>query len=366
MSTSVESTRRLRVVALEGSAYDRGRAHGAVLRDEIHAVLEKTLSAFGEQVDAPGSVAMSQFLSRTDFVPAIRRWTPDLLDEVEGIAAGAAIAVDAALFLQLADELTLAEMVANRCSTAALVDDGHGRTILGQNMDIEPWLDGFQVVFHHAAAGKRAERLVLSHAGCVALNGVSAAGIGICCNSLTSLRGRPDGLPVACIVRGVLDARSVAAAVELVGGVTHASGQAYTIAGPGEVHGFECSGDRVVAYEPMTPGRFVHTNHPVANDDLCDRWRRVDISAVDHPGVRNTVSRLETLERHLGVRADVETLREALGSTEDPVNPVCRADTASASFTFASTIATFGDAVAWDVAPGPPDRHPYERLELPT
>jgi isopenicillin-N N-acyltransferase like protein len=72
-------------------------------------------------------------------------------------------------------------------------------------------------------AGSDLEAFVLSFAGMIGLNGLNKRGVAICCNSLGQLMGRPDGLPVACIVREVLKQESEGDAAAFVQQIEHAS-----------------------------------------------------------------------------------------------------------------------------------------------
>ena len=57
---------------------------------------------------------------------------------------------------------------------------------------------------------------MLTHAGLIGLNGLNSAAIGVCCNTLKQLANCRDGLPVACVVRGVLRQETAAAAVDFL------------------------------------------------------------------------------------------------------------------------------------------------------
>ena len=94
-----------------------------------------------------------------------------------------------------------------------------------QNMDLEGLRNGFQVLLHIKYPGSTHEVMVVSNAGCIGWNGMNNKGIGICCNTLLQLSNCRDGLPVNCIVRGVLEQTTEVDAVKFVQQVKHASGQ---------------------------------------------------------------------------------------------------------------------------------------------
>jgi len=77
---------------LQGAPYERGLAHGETLRSQIHEVVGRWKGELARMYQMDADEAIARFIGGTDFVPAIRRWTPDLLDEMRGIAAGADMA----------------------------------------------------------------------------------------------------------------------------------------------------------------------------------------------------------------------------------------------------------------------------------
>ena len=89
-----EKSKKLEVLVLEGTARERGRAHGEALRDLIHEHHSRWLDALQKQTGMDEQLYLDRLLAETNFMPAIERWTPDLLDEVRGIAEGANILVN--------------------------------------------------------------------------------------------------------------------------------------------------------------------------------------------------------------------------------------------------------------------------------
>src|SRR5438034_663001 len=79
-----------------------------------------------------------------------------------------------------------------------------GGALLAQNMDLPEVMDGGQTILRSTAPdGTRT--VVLTAAGMIGLTGCSSAGVGVCVNTLSMLNHSPDGLPVAFVVRGLLE-----------------------------------------------------------------------------------------------------------------------------------------------------------------
>jgi len=361
-----------RPLLLEGSPYQCGLAHGEALRREIHEVVGLWKDELARMFQMDAGEAIARFLRGTDFRPAIRRWTPGLLDEIGGIATGADLDWETAFAFQLLDEMWSNEDVffGEHCTGLGLPAQGGEPAYLAQNVDVESFRDGFQVLLHIKPADSDLESLVLTTAGLIGFNGLNNGPVGLCCNALGPLRARRDGLPVACVVRGVLQQPGVREAVAFLQAVRHASPQNYIVGGPEGVVDLECSANQVVLFEPAGPGGAVwHTNHPLVNDDY-QAW----YEAEKNPFLPNSRARFESAERRLnrpprGARLD--QVQEILTSKDSAEHPICGSKGAAelytqfGLFTFASTILVLGGEPALHVSLGPPDIAPYRRFDLP-
>ena len=79
------------VVVLEGSAYERGLTHGKTLKKEINEVVAIWKNHLESDYKLKADSFIEHFLKKTDFLPAIKKWTPNLFKEVLGISDGAGI-----------------------------------------------------------------------------------------------------------------------------------------------------------------------------------------------------------------------------------------------------------------------------------
>jgi hypothetical protein len=241
-------------------------------------------------------------------------------------------------------------------------------TVLAQNMDIGGYTDGYQVALR--VKGERHDALVFSFAGFLGLTGLGAAPLGVCCNTVAQLDSSPDGLPVAFVVRRVLETASVAEAEAFLRAVPHASGQSYTVADARGAAVFECSAGGVFRFVPTEEGCVYHTNHPLASPDQGQHRaalaRRPAPAAPPAPS--NSEVRLEAVRRRLegaGGRADVATVREILRSHDSAAHPVCRhRATDAAVMTIGSLVMVMGAPPELHLAPGPPCSTAAERLTV--
>jgi isopenicillin-N N-acyltransferase-like protein len=349
-------------VRLGGTPFERGQAHGRALRGQVHAHVDAWLGALrGAGVGEPRAY-VEGMLAATDFLTAIRRHTPDLLAEVEGVAAGAEAPFDLIFGLQLLDEewahrvRTRNAQPLEKCSSVAVATSEDAW--IGQNMDLGTYTDGAQAVLAIGASGEQPAALVFTTAGMIGLMGVNAAGVGVCVNSLPQLPSAPQGLPVAFVLRRLLQAMSLGEAAGLVQSLPHATNQHYLIAAPGAVRSFEASAEGVVEYRLPQPDRVLHTNHPLAA-----------AGAVGDAGyAENSQARLAALSARLTKGpASFEAIADALMSCDDPRHPVCRpaGPDPLASFTTGSMISRLAaDGVTSWVSPGPPREAGYRAFPV--
>ncbi|MCJ7624255.1 MAG: hypothetical protein MUO76_12190, partial [Anaerolineaceae bacterium] len=100
----MKAHRDIRVIELKGSGRARGLAHGEALRADIHELFGNWKENIRQDMGMDPDVFLEQMLTETDFIPAVKRWTPELLDEVEGIAEGAGVDFNTVFARQLSDE----------------------------------------------------------------------------------------------------------------------------------------------------------------------------------------------------------------------------------------------------------------------
>ena len=302
---------RITVVDAHGTPLEVGLAHGEQRRAAIADGLLRWKTRLAETLNEDPDAAITRFLRETRFSLTIERITPDLLQEVRGIAQGANQPFETILAYNLLDEAW--EWVGAQQQpgcTSCGVREG-GVPVVAQNMDIPDVHDGTQTVLRAAVDG-RPEVMVLTYAGMIGLMGCNADGVGVVVNNLQVLPVADDALPVAFIMRGILQQSTLAAAATFVTSVPHAIGQHYAIGSPEGLRAFEGCGAGVVEL-PADATRYVHANHP-----LGDTAVRMETEPVYQRSI--------TRERHAKAAASLDTsatiagIKHALEDTETPVS----------------------------------------------
>ncbi|UCH94756.1 MAG: hypothetical protein JSV88_31470 [Candidatus Aminicenantes bacterium] len=272
----------LRVVLIKGSPYQRGLIHGKTLKNEIKTTIHKWKEEMKKKKSLQGKdldELITGFMKKTRFYEAARRWTPNIIDEVKGIAEGSGIDLDTIMLFQVSEEFeTFGRYILSivgRCTSIGVRGGENQAAFVAQNMDIPDFLHSFPTLLHVVDEASGIESYVYTIPGLVGLCGLNNKAIAITCNALTQLQFTGDGLPVAFIVRGVLAQKDYDDASRFLKEITHATGQNYIIGGPRNVESFECSVNQVMKYQPEKLKHLVfHTNHPIVNKNYFPRFLR--------------------------------------------------------------------------------------------
>ncbi|MCP4723706.1 MAG: hypothetical protein GY863_01655, partial [bacterium] len=221
-------------VVLQGPPYVRGFTHGMILRKEIAEVVGLWKNDLERTYDIDPDSFITKFLDNTDYISAIEKYTPGLLAEVRGISDGCSIDFNTMLAFQFVDEIWLngGDIMGEHCSSLGVGKRGGTPSMIGQNMDIEGFRNGFQTVLHIKYENSGLESFVFTCPGFIATNGMNNRSIAVCVNAVMQLRYSKEGLPVAFVIRGILEQETHEDAVEFLHNVDHASPQNYIIGGP--------------------------------------------------------------------------------------------------------------------------------------
>jgi len=371
----------IQIVPVAGTPEARGRAHGEALRSLIVAGMERWKDSIHEATGMHPAAYLDRFVNETNFMPAIERWTPHLLDEVRGIAAGAGIAFRDVYAYQLVDEewtfrpayMKEESEPLEHCSMLGVFGEDGGPTILAQNMDLPKYYDGTQTLLHVAHHDSDLESFIFTPAGLIGTTGLNNRSLGLCVNTLAPLRSAPHGLPVAFVVRGILEHETLDEAVAFARDVAHASGQNYALGSPGRIVDIECSATKAVPFT-VGPTRVYHTNHPLANDDRAPQpddpnavvFGTGDITEaepVDAPALSNSKQRFAFLASALDeptTRITLDAVKAILRTCDDAPLSVSRTS-AGHGMTLGSLVMELSIPPVLHLSPGPPAETAYRR-----
>ncbi len=354
----------LMYIELCGSPYERGFQHGSLLKKEIQEVIKLLKNDIFLTTEIEADNFIEDFFNETDFIPSIKKWSPDLWDEVKGISDGSEIDFETILFHQLGDEFFFYTeyIFAHKCSSMGVNKSSSQSSITAQNMDIPPYFDGYQTVIKYKDSLSNKEIMYLTIPGHIGITGMNNQFVSINCNILMQLKNQTTGLPVSFIVRSVLNQNSQNEAIAFLKTIEHASGQNYIIGGKEKVYSFECSSSKIEEFKPFESAEFTyHTNHPLINLDFSDRYlEMLEENDLTIEEAKNICKRFPSFEKRFNEDTEsisIDDIKEVLSSKDhDGI------DVMSNVFTYASVIYVLDDQPTFIISPGKP--HNKEYLEI--
>jgi hypothetical protein len=360
------TTRQIKEVTFKQRGHKLGYEHGKALKIEIGQIVEKWKKNTAKQFGKNPEDILKEFFEQTHFYETIEKLTPELYAEVKGIAEGSGQALNDIMVLNLLDEfwVYIDELYNHHCSDVGVPSINGSTSYIAQNMDIESYTDGYQTLIRLERTPNSPEQLLLTHPGLIVLNGMNEEGVGVVVNTIMQLQASKKGLPVAFVIRKIIDTTNKEELLTFIQNVNHASGQNYIIGIRGEVFDFEASANKVVQYNPNNEnGTVYHTNHPIVNDDLkpwYSQFMPTDEN-IDKLKDSNSYLRISALEKRMVSNPIVTDaiIMETLRSKDDAKNPVCRSNEGR-GFTFASVIMTLTGNLNFQVTAGPPDESEYK------
>jgi len=375
---------KMHIVEMSGPARQRGRMHGEQMRPQI-----QTLFAYArENLKQAGGPKLEDmcalFLRSTGHQAAAQKWTPELVEEITGIAEAADVDLAVLWMFQLQDESYwfstgqldhfTSSTDPNRCSSVGISRQDRRPVLLAQNLDTPSLYNGYQTLLHIQYPESDQEAYVVTEPGLVGICGLNSSPLGVCQNTLAmKLSYNPDGLPAMLVARGLIDQPDLDSARAFLHQVPHASGINYMLADETTVEDYECSPNQVRRFLPENGGScMAHTNHPLVNTDridpqeLSDGFRKLFWASNEH-----SFTRLECLDRQLSSQdgpVDVARLKQVLSSHDSTEFPVCRHHQPDADpmrgMTNDSLIMVMSRPAELHITSGPPCSHEYKTFRF--
>jgi isopenicillin-N N-acyltransferase-like protein len=370
--SAIPSDKKVPVVEIKGNGYERGFQHGNQLKREIAEIFAKWKENIVLSTKRNADSVIAEFLKTTSFKPAIDRWTPGMMDEVKGIADGSGQKYDDVFSFQLVDEFwvyldRLANIKKEHCSGIGVPLTKNHPACIAQNMDLETFMNGYQVLLHIKGTNTEPEQYLLTCAGLVVTTGMNEKGIGVCANTLMELQASEDGLPVAFVIRGILSKQNRDDVLSFMKTVKHASGQNYIIGVQDNVYDFEASANQIIQFHPEgAHGDIIyHTNHALVNHDVKPWYSEYHRKVLaGEAKSMNSELRFDALEKRLNKPVEEispDVIKSTLRSKDDEKNPVCRVyEEGGSAFTFSSVLYTLSGRRSVQVTYGSPDKSEYQ------
>jgi hypothetical protein len=292
---------------LRGTYDDMGRLHGEIARREIHELADIRIDLV-RRANRLGSTLPIETVARM-MARAIEYHTPDVFIETHATAVAANIdywkLVVAGAFSDVADLVGRGVgnpiQPHNECTLLTFVTGDAGAIILGSWDTHATAIPSLFLCKRKPADG--VATVALTTAGWPMQQGFTENGVGFAIANLIA-KTAGDGVPYIATLPFATQARTVAAAVERIASLPHASGRFYVFCGNGKASLLEAAPSSLC--ELWDARTAVHTNHYVRSPSFEGR-----------PEMHNSAVRLEL------AKAFVETLSRSV-SVDDALRNFMR------------------------------------------
>jgi len=347
-------------VTLDASTpYGRGYQHGAALRYVIQKGIAQWKQWINETLGQQDvEIEIAEFIHDTDYLKGIRKHTPDLYEELQGIAKGAGVDFQTLYAYQMFDEFVVHAIKKYRlshCSGFGVYGRDTLPNILGQNNDLPPYYAGTHTVLHIKYPNNH-EAMVFTWAGLLAQNGMNNQNLGVTMNIVPTAKGKVDGVPMPYIIRSILEKKSRDEAVTFLkslGG--SAAPMNFIIGDAAKVVTVENTADGTKVFEHFHGERWVaHTNHHLD----------MDVSTLRAGAVSKTVERLVALGDMLkGKAAEIDA---ADAKNIFRTKPILKNFATDPGFPTMESIVIelIPGNPRMHVSPGPPDSNRYSTFDF--
>ena len=356
----------LKVIKLSGTPYEIGFQHGTLLKEDIKTLITLWKKDIEQNFKISSDEFVSRFMNSTDYISAIKKWTPELLEEIRGISEGSGIDFNTIYVFQLTDEMwTNGGVVLDRhhCSGFGVLKSytTSKSNYIGQNLDVTPFYHKFKVLLEIYNKDSHNTTYIVTFPGFIGTNGINKK-IGLTVNSLPDLTVSSSGLPVSCVVRGILNKQTFEQAETFINEVEHASGQNYIIGSFEAIGSFECSVNKVSVYWPDSTKHYTyHANNSLANDNYNTNYIQYLSDSLSPKEIAHRSKRFQSLRNRLSKSKalDLNMMMEVLSSKDDQNDPICN------GYTWMATIMEFkNENSILYISPGKSDSTEYIKFNL--
>jgi isopenicillin-N N-acyltransferase-like protein len=312
MSTRVA----MELVHIKGSHRQMGQQLGEACAPAIHrmlAIYKDTFVSAYDEIELTWDEAVLQSLK---YYPFAQEYTPQYVEELEGMAEAAEVDFDDLMVLNCMEAIT-ADALHLGCTSFALSAERteNGHVLVGHNED---WLpeDEENTYLIHATPEDETPFIAITYGGLLPNIGFNANGIAQCCDSVYPTDVR-IGVPRIFASRGALGARNLGDAIRKSLLRSRAAGYNHLLADRnGELYNVEVSAHHFATMYGLD-GFIGHSNHYLTN-----RMKQYESKVKDLIDSRIRVNRITRLVRGRA-KHSVESIKAILSDHMDHPQSVC-------------------------------------------
>ena len=334
-----------------------GRAFSKLIRGHVEAWLEHVQ----KQTKASRQTILS---AANSFAQPMKDHAPFLWEELEGISRGSGATVPEMLLLQARSEVMricrergTPNSLDNECTLFAVSGNRvkDGGVLMGQNVDLMPFIREFTVVVYQRPVEKPAA-IICTSAGLLGQNGINETGVGVCASFIDDPIGWGTGMPRYLLSRLVLAEESTENAVQAVLKPPRAASRNLLIADSG--------GDcvdvellvREAAFLRAENNLLIHANHLEA-PEFKGREKPKENSILRRKRIRDLFENTESL-------IDIPDIQQLLRDHGNRPNSICAHPFEGRNIeTVAAVIGNLTEKLFY-VCKGPPCRGHFEKFSF--
>jgi isopenicillin-N N-acyltransferase-like protein len=309
----IKSSRGLKIVELKGSPIEIGRQYGEAC-PEISRVFEVFREATGLEFKAALTTAEK-------FIPYIQNYSPDIMEELKGIAEGSNLDLRQIIFINAWSEVSM--MGFTGCTSFAATGEAtqDHELIMGQNYDAAASLEDLLVVLKiSTSTGPRI--LALTQAGFMGLISINSAGIGIDGNFLAHRQylGKAPGVPQMVWLRKAQTCENIGRAFGAIASAKRAGIAVNTLLGgqEGDIIDIESTPDDLGILYPEDDF-ITHSNH-----FYTERFKPFDMIGTIFPDSIVRSQRLLRLMRSKWGKLSASVMKGLLQDHNNFTESICR------------------------------------------
>lgn len=298
----------LKHVAVSGSPFQRGTQYGETLRHDIRDFLNDNIARINSVRREP--LTQKEALSMTDsYIPYIEACTPQLAEEIKGLARGAGISYREGMLLQLRREIIAAGL---ECTAFACFSQ-EGHAVIAQNVDLAGQLTDLGMILEIHTPGNEPDLLMYTHVGLIGYLGINSCGLGIGLNMVLS-PGWRAGVPPYLLIRHLLHQPTLERCEREISLIRRASSRNLLMTDGRRLINVEMTVDNERLIEDSL---LVHTNHYLHEDFI--RFDLVNPNTSTYPRLERTKDKLG----QYGNRPAMWQMEELLAYHESGMGSLC-------------------------------------------
>jgi len=350
--------KKLEPIVLDGTPLNRGKIHGETLQKNIWEMLDQT-TYFITMLNTNLDDYVDQFYEETDHINAVKKWAPNLYEELQGIAQGAGVDFKVLFMHNCGDEVIRflqskgIELGDLGCSSIGCNKTALYPAMQGQNLDTSLSARGFETLYY-IKESTDLHIMAVAWSGNLGAFGMNNVPIALNLNTI-DCNYNMNGLPLQFVGRKILEQTSLENIITFMQSIQTGAAQNYMFGDKEQILDYEGSANAFTQYFPFENYQYIyHTNHPLANKDTMDGYKPNEVSI-------NKLNFLEKRMRYARYPISLENMKYILSSH---YGPICAHDPqylALTSRTWVSVISVLSEDPEFHVAVGHPCENPYFR-----